>query len=251
VVPHVPDGIGARRGDGLIRRMISRQVLRRRVERTPIPVELVQQIRRELVLWTVRARSRFHPAWRRRALAFRGQRGLLLNFGCGDRVLPGWVNVDGWSRGPVDLRCDLRRALPLDDGSCAVILVDHVLYALTVQSRPMVFREFHRLLAPGGTLRVVGTDCRKVVEAYAGNDEAFWQMIPSQPQGRGDGINWFFHSHACTFLDDFETLERSLREAGFREVVRRGHRESPVPELRIDCDAPDRVIANLCVEAVK
>jgi hypothetical protein len=226
-------------------------VLRERIERTPIPVELLQQIRREMVLWTVRVRTRLHPGWRRRARSFRGRRGLLLNFGCGDRILPGWVNVDGWARGRLDLRCDLRCALPLDDGSCAVIFADHVLYALAVQSRPGVFREFHRLLAPGGTLRLVGTDCGRVAEAYTRNDRAFWQTVPSEPRGRGDGINWFFHSHSCTFLDDFETLERSLREAGFGEVVRRGHRESPIPELRIDCDAPDRVIANLYVEAVK
>ena len=171
--------------------------------------------------------------------------------GCGDRVLLGWVNVDGWSQGAVDLRCDLRCALPLDDGSCAVIFADHVLSSLAVQSRRMVFGEFSSIARAWGTLRLVGPDPRKVAEAYAGNDHAFWQAVPSEPKSRGDGINWFFHSHFCTFLDDFETLERSLREAGFREVVQRGHRESPIPELRIDCDAPDRVIANLYVEAVK
>jgi len=141
--------------------------------------------------------------------------------------------------------------LPLDDGSCAVIFSDHVLSSLAVQSRPSVFREFHRLLAPGGTLRLVGPDSKKVAEAYARNDQAFWDAVFSEPRSRGEGINWFFHSHSCTFLDDFETLERSLRAAGFREVVERGHRESPLPELRIDCDAPDRVISNLYVEAVK
>jgi predicted SAM-dependent methyltransferase len=231
--------------------MSSRHAIRDRIERTPIPIELIQQVRREVVLWTVRIRSRFHPGWRRRALRYRGKRGLLLNFGCGDRVMPGWVNVDGWQQGPVDLRCDLRCALPLDDGSCAAIFSDHVLYSLAVQSRPVVFREFHRLLAPGGTVRLVGTDSKKVAEAYTRNDQAFWGAVFSEPTSRGEGINWFFHSHFCTFLDDFETLDRSLREAGFREVVQRGHRESPVPELRIDCDSPDRVIANLCVEAVK
>jgi hypothetical protein len=107
------------------------------------------------------------------------------------------------------------------------------------------------LLEPGGTLRLVGNDCKKIAEAYANDDKAFWEAVFYGPKSRGEGINWFFHSYFCTFLDDFETLDRSLREAGFRNVVQRGHRESPVPELRIDCDAPDRVIANLYVEAVK
>ena len=231
--------------------MSIRQAIRGRIERTPIPVELVRQVRREWLLWTVRVRRRFHPGWRRRARAYRGRRGLLLNFGCGDRVMPGWVNVDGWQRGPVDLRCDLRCPLPLDAGSCAAIFSDHVLYCLAIQSRPSVFREFHRLLEPGGTLRVVVNDCKKIAEAYTRNDPAFWEMACSGPTSRGEGINWFFHSHSCTFVDDFETLEFALREAGFREVVQRGHRESPLPELRIDCDAPDRVVANLYVEAVK
>lgn len=231
--------------------MSGRTGIRERIERTPIPVELLQHIRRELVLWTVRVRRRFHVGWRRRARSYRGKRGLLLNFGCGDRFMPGWVNVDGWPRGPVDLRCDLRCALPLDAGSCAAIFSDHVLSSIAVQSRPGVFREFHRLLEPGGTLRLVGPDCKKVAEAYARNDSAFWEAACSKPTRRGEGINWFFHSHVCAFLDDFETLDHSLREAGFREVVQRGHRESPLPELRIDCDAADRVIANLYVEAMK
>jgi predicted SAM-dependent methyltransferase len=165
--------------------------------------------------------------------------------------MPGWVNVDGWPRGPVDLRCDLRCPLPLDGESCSAIFSDHVVYCLAVQSRPSVFREFHRLLEPGGILRLVGNDPEKIVAAYTRNDSAFWEVACSEPASRGDGINWFFHSHGCTYLDDFETLERALREAGFREVVRRGHRDSPLPELRIDCDAPARVIANLYVEAVK
>ena len=230
---------------------MNRHAIRDLVERTPVPIELVQRVHREMVLWTVRARNRFHPGWWRRARAYRGKRGLLLNFGCGDRVMPGWVNVDGWTRGPVDLRCDLRCALPLDEGSCSAIFSDHVLYCLPVESRPSIFREFHRLLAPGGTLRLVGTDCEKVAEAYVANDQAFWASVAGKPRDRGEGINWFFHSHFCTFLDDFETMERSLREAGFREVVRRGHRESPRPELRIDCDAADRVFANMSVEAMK
>ena len=225
--------------------------IRERIERSPVPIELMQQIRREFQLWTVRVRRRFHPGWRRRASSYRGKRGLLLNFGCGDRVLPGWVNVDGWPRGPVDLRCDLLCPLPLDGASCAAIFADHVLSSLAVQSRRSVFQEFHRLLEPGGTLRLVGNDPKKIVEAYVRNDSAFWEVACSGPTSRGEGINWFFHSHSCTFVDDLETLEHSLHAAGFREVVKRDHRESPRPELRIDCEAPDRVIANLYVEAVK
>ena len=149
------------------------------------------------------------------------------------------------------MRCDLRRPLPLDEASCAAILADHVLSSLAVQSRRSVFQEFHRLLEPGGTLRLVGNDPKKIVEAYVRNDSAFWEVACSGPTSRGEGINWFFHSHTCTFVDDFETLEHALHAAGFREVVQRGHRESPHPELRIDCDAADRVVANLYVEAVK
>jgi predicted SAM-dependent methyltransferase len=114
-----------------------------------------------------------------------------------------------------------------------------------------VLREFHRLLEAGGTLRLVGPDCERIAEAYASDDRTVWGALEPHLRSRGDGINWFFHSHFCTFLDDFETLGRALREAGFRDVMRRGHRESPVPELRVDCDAPDRLIANLYVEAVK
>jgi hypothetical protein len=114
-----------------------------------------------------------------------------------------------------------------------------------------VFREFYRLLEPGGILRLVGNDPKKIAEAYLRNDSKFWEVACSKPTSRGEGINWFFHSHSVTFLDDLETLEHSLRAAGFREIVQRDHRESPLPELRIDCDAPDRVIANLYVEAVK
>jgi SAM-dependent methyltransferase len=76
-----------------------------------------------------------------------------LNLGCGAFTKEGYVNVDHWADYNVDVRHDLEVfPYPFESGSFDLIEADHVLEHL--RDPFSVFKECHRLLAPGGILKV-------------------------------------------------------------------------------------------------
>ena len=70
-------------------------------------------LRRELTV------LRKHRRGLRQAKTLLGQKYLKLNLGCGSKLKKGWVNVD-ISR-QADVTLDLRKPLPLEEGSCSSI----------------------------------------------------------------------------------------------------------------------------------
>ena len=78
-----------------------------------------------------------------------------LNLGCGDKLLPGYVNVDvaeaRAGRRP-DVLCDLRRLEPFETGSVDEILSVHVIEHFWRWEAADVLREWLRVLKPGGRM---------------------------------------------------------------------------------------------------
>jgi SAM-dependent methyltransferase len=74
-----------------------------------------------------------------------------LNLGCGTDIRPGWVNLDVAPLPGVDVVHDLSQPLPFADASFGEILCKDVLEH--VELIP-VMRELHRVLRPGGRLRI-------------------------------------------------------------------------------------------------
>ena len=50
-----------------------------------------------------------------------------LNLGSGDRVLPGFLNLDIQSAAGVDIVCDLNEGIPLNDNTVTEIYTAHTL----------------------------------------------------------------------------------------------------------------------------
>jgi len=78
---------------------------------------------------------------------------LKLNLGCGRKCLPGYVNCDVSQAVKADKHFDLNQPpYPFASNCAAEILLDNVLEHL--DDIPRVMAEFHRLLRPGGLLRI-------------------------------------------------------------------------------------------------
>ena len=92
-----------------------------------------------------------------------------MNLGCGGCFHPDWVNFDFVSRSPEVIQHDLRERLPLDDRSCAVVYHSHVLEHLPHAAAPLLLRECHRVLAPGGFFRIVVPDLETIARLYLEN----------------------------------------------------------------------------------
>lgn len=95
-----------------------------------------------------------------------------LNLGCGDMKLPGWHNVD------------LRHAdecvnlaffpWPWPDNSADEILASHILEHLERRIGLEFLRECHRLLKPGGVLRIAVPDMDLFIDCMVSGD---WERV--------------------------------------------------------------------------
>lgn len=89
-----------------------------------------------------------------------------LNLGCGERRSAGWTNIDLDPAGDDVIGCDLRRPLPFGSGSCEAVYAAHVLEHLRPVEARRLAAEAHRLLRPGGVVRIVVPDLEGVARAY-------------------------------------------------------------------------------------
>lgn len=104
----------------------------------------------------------------------------MLNLGCGAWWHPDWINLDLESHAPEVIAHDLSQGIPFDADSVDVCYSSHVLEHLRPNEAETFLREQHRVLKPGGTLRVVVPDLEQICRLYlryldevkAGNVEA-------------------------------------------------------------------------------
>lgn len=156
-----------------------------------------------------------------------------LHWGCGRVIAKGWINSDLFEGPGIDLVADLRRGLPLADGSVEAIASHHALVMLSVQELVPGLEELRRVLQPGGVLRLGLPDLDRALAAYREGNRAYFGLIPDKSARTLSGklvhlVLWNGHNRTpFTFEWTAELLER----AGFREVVRREFGVSPVPGL--------------------
>lgn len=90
----------------------------------------------------------------------------LLNLGCGTHFHAAWVNLDIAPAGPAVRQHDLRGRLPFKEGEFDAVYHSHILEHLPHSQALPFLRECHRVLAPGGILRVVVPDLEMIARLY-------------------------------------------------------------------------------------
>jgi predicted SAM-dependent methyltransferase len=222
-------------------------------------------------------RHAYHPfvselnlAWRRwttRAARVRksydGRRDLLVNIGCGERGKPGWENVDLFQSPRVNCVCDCRKGLPFGDNAVKGIFTEHFFEHIDyTEEVPFFLSECHRVLRPGGVIRIIVPDAEKYVRAYCA--EGWEELVSVRPLNRDHSdvhfgskfntkmevLNAMFRQYfEHKFAYDFSTLEFVMRRYGFSDIHNQRFGKSALPELAID--SPDRASESLYVDAVK
>jgi len=118
---------------------------------------------------------------------------------------------------------DIRDPLPFADGAVDWVYAEHLIEHVPMPVAVGWLREVHRVLAPGGLLRLTTPDLRTYVDGYAGTD--FYlehrtrlrdlQVGPPMPDRRAFMFNQIFYLYGHRWLYDEAELRYVLGRAGF------------------------------------
>ena len=163
---------------------------------------------------------------------------VLLNLGAGPRGIDDahWVNVDGAPDAGVRFLVDFQRPLPFDDAAFDGVFCEHVLEHFSQEDGARLVADVRRILRPGGVFRVIVPDAEFVLKSYFEDPQA---LVADRGEGEGTAMEmvnaYFRQRYEHQFMYDWQTLERTLRRAGFSHVVRSRFRDpSACSPVRID-----------------
>src|SRR5262249_13863157 len=125
------------------------------------------------------------------ALGDQAERPMRLNLGCGDKILPGYVNVDVVeSRAGMkpDVICDLHDLAPFDDASADEILSVPVVENFWRWGIRDVLRDWIRVLKPGGRMIVACPNSKRPCEPFLQAPQRF-----SREDQGGQRTMWVFY----------------------------------------------------------
>ena len=147
-----------------------------------------------------------------------------LNLGCGDKILPGYVNVDvveARAGMRPDVICDLHDLAPFADNSADEILSVHVVEHFWRWEVRDILREWMRVLKPGGRMIVECPNLQSACATFLQNPEQF-----SREDQNGQRTMWVFYGdpqwkdplmiHRWGYTP--ESLRALLSEAGLKDV---------------------------------
>lgn len=188
-------------------------------------------------------------------MKFKKNKFIKLNIGCGTDYKKGWVNIDNNSDNNIiklDLNWDLRNPLPYSDNTIDYIFHEHFLEHLTVEEGQSSLMDFHRILKPGGVMRIAMPDLDEAVSLYL---DASWKQSPliknhnmDFVQTNAELLNMSFRWWGHKWLYNWEELERRPREAGFSKIQKMKQGKSMHKEL---INLETRQESNLIAEVEK
>ena len=154
---------------------------------------------------------------------------MLLNIGCGDVLLKGFINIDMDTN--ADLQIDVTKGLPFEDNSVDGIYSEHFIEHLSQSEGARFFRECRRVLKPDGILRIATPDLKAMIEHYIHAD---WkEKTELNKYGFGwianpaEFLNISMREWGHKWIYDEEELTRLLKYAGFDAVTKCALNVSP------------------------
>ena len=166
-----------------------------------------------------------------------------LHLGAGKCPIDGWFNTDAVPRAPGVHLLDILREFPIPDASFRYVFAEHLIEHVKWQEGLRVLRECHRVLAPGGTVRLATPDLAKMTALHQGlaDDPRAAETARYACERWVNGVqhdqptfylNNSFYSFGHCFLYNESVLRHSLTDAGFENVRRLSMGESDDPHLR-------------------
>jgi len=145
--------------------------------------------------------------------------GLKLHLGCWHRVIPGFVHVDLCDMPHIDHKSSIDSLPFIADGSASLLYCSHALEYFDRDEARRVLAEWHRVLAPGGLLRLAVPDFEALIKVYQQTGELarvlgplYGKMSIATPQGP----QTLYHKTSY----DQASLTALLKDCGFDAIER-------------------------------
>ena len=181
------------------------------------------------------------------------------NLGCGPRYLDKYVNADFFSfnilrkllkkkQYKLDWEIDLRYKLNCKDNYFNGILLEHVLEHLNILDGIKLIKELHRILMPGGILRI-SVPSLLIYSNYYLNS-----IVPSEKfnmwnECRSEAMWNLTHNYGHNCVYDFKLISKVIAESNFKKIFESSFNTSK--NIMLQIDDPGRRWESLYVEAVK
>jgi len=238
-----------------------KRLIRQHIDRQPEPLRLAF-----LNLWKEFETAEIVRQSARSFEALKGKKGLKVQLGCGSEMRPGWVNIDlkfGSSLAldlnehpdTVLIRHDLRRGLPLEEGSCDYVYSSHFFEHLEYRYGSGLMRDCYRVLRPGGTFRIVLPNTREGWGQYLRGNNEYFDLIdilktcPYIEPGTEtliDYVNYKIYQRGeHKYCYDEEKVVLLLGRIGYSSVAPASYQPG------IDSDTPIRLRYSFYIEAIK
>src|SRR5687768_11548268 len=92
-----------------------------------------------------------------------------LHLGCGGNILGGWLNADLEPNSPDIARIDVTQRLPFEDTCFDYVFSEHLIEHLSYPQGLQLLSESHRVMRPGGRVRISTPDLAFLVGLYTAN----------------------------------------------------------------------------------
>lgn len=135
----------------------------------------------------------------------------LLNLGCGVSYHPSWINIDFVSTGPGVTAHNLLSGIPFQDHSFDAVYHSHVLEHLSREEAQDFIAQCHRVLKPGGILRIAVPDLEGIVKCYLKKLE---ECLAGK-SGAADDYDWIL-------LELFDQMVRKESGGGMKRYLFNG-----------------------------
>jgi predicted SAM-dependent methyltransferase len=142
-----------------------------------------------------------------------------LHLGCGNRFIPGFIHIDAVPYDHLDHVASIDKLGFLEDNSIELIYSCHVLEHFRRKDLSNVLAEWHRVLIPGGIIRISVPDFKSIVEIYSQTENI--NNVIGPLFGRQD---YLYNFHYNVF--DFNSLQEYLSQVGFGQVKNYDWRET-------------------------
>jgi predicted SAM-dependent methyltransferase len=144
----------------------------------------------------------------------------------------GYHTIDGWLNGDLiagDIYLDATKRLPFPDNTFNFLFAEQFIEHLSWKDGKLFFQECHRVLRPGGVIRLSTPDLERLIQVYY-DENPYVTLAQAMERHRRKHnavlstachfINDYFHLWGHKFIYDEETLLNELLKAGFVNIKR-------------------------------